>query len=105
MQTSGRVEYMFVNVGEDIEIKLTVQHLRMMAGRDNPCINNEEYSAIQCEEQCFWRWSTRQANCRGSWMTGINLPICNDYEGMRLLIAGYRKYRQMKMVFGQIRIE
>lgn len=98
MQTSGRVEYMFINVGEEIEIKLTVQHLRMMAGRDNPCINDEEYSIIQCEEQCFWRWSTQKSKCRGSWMTGINLPICNNYEEMLLLISDYRKYKQNEIL-------
>lgn len=92
MQTSGRVEYMFVNVGEEIEVKLTAQHLRMLPSIDNRCSNDDEHSAVQCEERCYWQWSTEQAKCRGSWMPDVKLPLCNNYEQMRKLISGYRKW-------------
>lgn len=91
MQTSGRVEYMFVNVGEDIEIKLTAQHLRMLASQDNDCSSDDKYSAIDCEERCYWGWATEKSHCRGPWMPSIDLPLCNKYDDMKNLIVNYRK--------------
>lgn len=82
---------MFVNVGEDIEIKLTAQHLRMLASRDNNCSDDGRYSAIECEERCYWLWATARVQCRGSWMTDIDLPYCNNAEDMTKLIIDYQK--------------
>lgn len=91
MQSTGRVEYMFVNVGEDIEIKLTAQHLRRLAGQKNKCSDDDQYSAIDCEERCYWRWVADQTGCRGTWMTDIDRPACNNYDNMTKLIITYRK--------------
>lgn len=91
MQTSGRVEYMYINVNEEIEIKLNAQHFKMIASRDNKCSNDDLHSAVQCEERCFWRQSTESVQCRGPWMPGINLPLCNNYTSMRNLIINYQK--------------
>lgn len=44
MQSSGRVEYLYVEVGEQIEIKLTVQNFAMMQNNDNSCSNQEKMS-------------------------------------------------------------
>lgn len=92
MQTSGRVEYMFVSVGEEIEIKLTAQHLRMLPSLNNKCSNDLQNSAVQCEERCYWRWATQNSKCRGPWMPDIKLPLCNDYDHLRQLITDYRKW-------------
>lgn len=99
MQTSGRVEYMFINVGEDIEIKLTAQHFRKLSSRDNTCVMDDEYSAIDCEERCFWRHATNGPNCRGPWMPGIDLPLCNNYTQIKNLIIRYRKYGPLSALF------
>lgn len=37
MQSSGRVEYMFIEINEVIEIKLTVQHFTQLRGRGSTC--------------------------------------------------------------------
>lgn len=91
MQTSGRVEYMYINVNEEIEIKLNAQHFKMMASRDNKCSHDDQHSAVQCEEKCFWRQSTEGTKCRGPWMPGLNLPLCNNYTDMKSLIINYKK--------------
>ena len=47
MQTSGRVEYMYIDVGEEVEIKLTAQHFSMMANIDTKCSTKRAYSATK----------------------------------------------------------
>jgi hypothetical protein len=44
MKTTGRVEYMYVEVNEEIEIKVTTQQFTMMANRDKACNNKLDYS-------------------------------------------------------------
>lgn len=90
MQTSGRVEYMYINVNEEIEIKLTAQHFKKMVGA-NRCTYDDLHSAVQCEERCFWHQVTEKTKCRGPWMTDLDLPLCNNYKSMRDLIINYRK--------------
>lgn len=92
MQTSGRVEYMFVTPNEEIEIKLNSQHFQKISCRRRPCSNDNSYSAIQCEEICFWQHTTKEIGCRGPWMTGLPLPVCNNYTAMKELIVKYEKW-------------
>lgn len=47
MQTSGRVEYMYIEVNEEVEVKLTVQNFMMMENRDNTCTFDKQYSATK----------------------------------------------------------
>lgn len=44
-KASGRVEYMFVGVEEDVEIKLQTQFFNMMTDGEKQCLNIPGYSA------------------------------------------------------------
>lgn len=90
MQTSGRVEYMYLRVGEDVEIKLTAQHFNMLSSNDNSCSNDINYSVIQCAEVCQWSKVARKIGCSGPWMPDISQPYCNNYTQMRDLIVEYQ---------------
>lgn len=91
MQLSGRVEYMYINVNESIEIKLSAQHFKMLANRDNKCSNDNLHSAIQCEETCFWNQVTENIGCKGPWMRDLNLPLCSNYTSLRQLMVNYQR--------------
>lgn len=90
MQTSGRVEYMYIKVNEEIEIKLTAQHFKKIPCA-NKCTNDDLHSAVQCEERCFWRQVIEQTKCRGPWMTDLDVPLCNNYTSIKQLIARYQE--------------
>lgn len=91
MKKSGRVEYMYINVNEEIEIKLTAQHFKKMSCTNDKCTNDNLHSAVQCVERCFWRQVTEKIQCRGPWMPGLDLPLCNNYTSMRKLFINYDK--------------
>lgn len=91
METSGRVEYMYINVNEDIEIKLTAQHFKKLMCKNNKCTNDDAQSAVQCEERCFWRQLLEITKCRGPWIDLPYVPLCNNYTSMLLLIQKYNK--------------
>lgn len=93
MQRSGRVEYVYVEAEEDIEIKLAVQHFTMLENSDNRCNNEINYSAIQCGEDCRWRDITANIGCTAPWIPNINLPTCNTFNQIREFVNIYnRKY-------------
>lgn len=60
MQTSGRVEHMYVEVNEEVEIKLTVQHYTMMSDADSTCTNDKTYSSTRVRQftkmAAFGKW-------------------------------------------------
>lgn len=94
METSGRSEYMFVRVNEDIEIKLGAQHFNAIPSREEPCELAPGYGFNTCAEECSWRRVTATANCSGPWMRGEvtqSWPYCSSYESMLQLIQGYMK--------------
>lgn len=92
MQRSGRVEYVYVDAEEDIEIKLAVQHFTMMESSDNRCNNDINYSAIQCGQTCRWQDITTRSGCTAPWIPNIKLPACDTYDDIKNLITIYRKY-------------
>lgn len=47
MRGSGRVEYVFVNVNEEIEIKLQSQFFSNVQTRDEACSSEEGYSDLK----------------------------------------------------------
>lgn len=92
MQRSGRVEYVYVEAQEDIEIKLAVQHFAMLESSDNRCNNQINYSAIQCGEDCRWKDITSRIGCTAPWIPNIDLPTCNTFSQIREFISIYRRY-------------
>lgn len=90
MQTSGRGEYMYIRVGEEVEIKLTAQHFNMLSSNENNCTNDRDYSVIRCLEMCQWTKITTDIGCSGPWMPGITKPYCSNYTQMKDLIVQYQ---------------
>ncbi|CAD7085902.1 unnamed protein product [Hermetia illucens] len=88
-KASGRVEYMFVGVEEDVEIKLQTQFFNMMTDGEKQCLNIPGYSAPKCGELCLWRELTNHYQCTGPWMPDIDMPTCSTYETMSKLITDY----------------
>lgn len=96
MQSSGRGEYMFVQVYEEIEIKLNAQHFNRLPTNENPCSIEPDYSFIGCSELCQWSRITHDVGCTAPWMSEIELPTCNNYEQMRDLLVEYGQYDILK---------
>lgn len=92
METSGRGEYMYLKVGEDVDIKLTAQHFNQLSSNENPCSNDINYSVIRCSELCNWSKITSSVGCSAPWMPGIDQPYCNNFTLMRDLIVQYQAY-------------
>ncbi len=65
METSGRVEYMYIKSGEEVEIKLTATHFNMKSGRDRTCTDDIHHSAIRCADICQWTKITDPIGCSG----------------------------------------
>lgn len=116
-QTSGRVEHMFIEVHEEVELKLTAQNYVMMPNIDSKCTEdpNKSISKVgfclfvseprlttvhslitvfgytQCGEICHWRRVADSVKCGGPWMdTGY--PECGDYESTNDLINAYKEW-------------
>lgn len=47
MKGSGRVEYVFVGVNEEIEIKLQTQYFSNVQTREEACSDDEDYSDLK----------------------------------------------------------
>ena len=43
MQSSGRVEYLYLEANEEMEIRLSTQHFFMLASYENECV---EFSSV-----------------------------------------------------------
>ncbi|XP_034474031.1 acid-sensing ion channel 4-A isoform X1 [Drosophila innubila] len=89
MKGSGRVEYVFVNIREEIEIKLQSQFFSNVETREQECSRKEGYSDLKCGEICIWKDLAEEANCSGPWMHDIEQEPCNDNASMRNLIEDY----------------
>ncbi|XP_030030448.2 uncharacterized protein LOC115447497 [Manduca sexta] len=84
----GLVDYLFVKVGESLDIKLKVDEYAMISGEDDPCSYKADYSANVCTAQCVWDKVGKETGCSGPWMVS-DLPRCDNFTGMRTLIASY----------------
>lgn len=88
--TSGRGEYMFVRVFEDIEIKLTPQHFNRLPRNDNRCSLQPDYSYTECSEVCQWGKVTQRVGCTVPWMDEMpDVSNCNSYEQMRDMLVEF----------------
>lgn len=91
MDISGRVEYLFINVNEEIEIKLSPQEFLMVNQRGTPCADLMSYSSTNCTEYCRVYNVTHSVGCSGPWISGSDLKYCDNYNDMRNLIVTYNK--------------
>ncbi|KAM3962682.1 amiloride-sensitive sodium channel pickpocket 17 [Aphomia sociella] len=87
----GQVDYIYVNIGDTLDVKLQVEQYVKISNDDDPCTNMDNYSANECTTQFVWEQSAYQAGCSGPWMN-INLPYCNNFDGMRKLISAYLNF-------------
>ncbi|KOB68329.1 Uncharacterized protein OBRU01_18484, partial [Operophtera brumata] len=78
------VYYLYVSVGETVDVKLTVDKYSKISGEHDPCTFEKDYSA----NLCVWDLVGEQAGCSGPWMTS-DLPRCSNYTTMRDLITAY----------------
>lgn len=89
MQMSGRVEYMFLEVNEEVEVKLTAQHFATIPSTTNLC--EEEGQVTKCEETCVWDEIKSVSNCSAPWIPNIGLPYCDDYKSYAKLTTSYQR--------------
>ncbi len=45
MKNSGRVEYMYIEVNEEIHLKVNAEHFLQLRGYDNKCTNDYHLGA------------------------------------------------------------
>ncbi|XP_055633180.1 uncharacterized protein LOC129773577 [Toxorhynchites rutilus septentrionalis] len=88
-QSSGRVEYLFLEVNEQIEVKMTAQHLHMLPS-ENLCTTVLEMSSTRCSELCHWRHVVNIAGCTGPWMPDIEQRTCSTSNETQQLIKHYQ---------------
>lgn len=92
MQTSGRVEYMYVTVDEEVEIKLTAQHFNVISTSEKPCSDDINYSAIQCFEIIQLEKIMSTVGCTAPWMRHDDFSYCSNFTQMKELISKYQGY-------------
>jgi hypothetical protein len=51
--SSGRIEYLFMDVNEEIELKLTTQHFTQLRGRGSSCSDDVALSTSIVREKTF----------------------------------------------------
>ncbi|XP_058815463.1 uncharacterized protein LOC131678978 [Topomyia yanbarensis] len=90
MQSSGRVEYLFMEVDEEVEVKLTTQHFYMLPSDENQCTTESEMSSTRCSELCHWRHVVEKVGCTGPWMPGIEGEQCHTAKDTQQLIKYYK---------------
>ncbi|XP_065356122.1 uncharacterized protein ppk17 [Calliphora vicina] len=91
MKASGRVEYVFADINEDIEIKLQSQYFSNIETKQLSCSRKQGYSDLKCGEVCIWHELGRKTNCSGPWMHDAHVPYCSTYKSMMKLIGEYGK--------------
>ncbi|EDW04016.1 acid-sensing ion channel 4-A [Drosophila grimshawi] len=90
MKGSGRVEYVFASINEELEIKLQTQFFSNVETRMESCSRQEGYSDLKCGEICIWQDLADEVNCSGPWMPDIDHEPCNNNESMRDLVLSYK---------------
>ncbi|KAJ0176846.1 hypothetical protein K1T71_008025 [Dendrolimus kikuchii] len=86
----GLVDYLYVNVGETIDVKLKVDEYVKISSDDELCTNEDYYSANVCTEEYVWKKVIEQVGCSGPWMD-CDVSRCDNYTSMRNLISAYLK--------------
>ncbi|CAG4991716.1 unnamed protein product [Colias eurytheme] len=84
----GLVDYLYINTGETLDVKLTVQLYHMISDDHTPCTEDPHYSANYCTTKFVWDEVAKDVNCSGPWMKSP-LPHCNNFNDMRRLISSY----------------
>ncbi|XP_029729547.2 uncharacterized protein LOC109429390 [Aedes albopictus] len=95
MQSSGRVEYLFMEVDEEIEIKLTTQHFYMLPSAENMCTTENEMSSTRCSELCHWHHVVNIVGCTGPWMPDIEQELCDTANETQQLIKHYKRLEDL----------
>ncbi|XP_055547330.1 uncharacterized protein LOC129731383 [Wyeomyia smithii] len=95
MQSSGRVEYLFMEVDEEVEVKLTTQHFQMLPSSENDCTEGSEISSTRCSELCHWRHVVEAVGCTGPWMPDIEAEQCHTANDTQQLIKHYKAMEDM----------
>ncbi|KAL4707994.1 hypothetical protein ACJJTC_010610 [Scirpophaga incertulas] len=85
----GLVDYLYCNVGETIDVKLTVNQYMKISQNEDVCVTDDGYSANTCTTRYVWDRVGRMAGCSGPWMENSSLPQCSNFTAMRKLIAAY----------------
>ncbi|XP_046966153.1 acid-sensing ion channel 2 [Vanessa cardui] len=84
----GLVDYLYVNTGEKVDVKLKVDEYIMISEAQDPCSIEANYSANACTTQYVTDAVAESVGCSGPWMKS-DLPYCNNFEDMRSLISSY----------------
>ncbi|XP_053691765.1 uncharacterized protein LOC128740255 [Sabethes cyaneus] len=95
MQSSGRVEYLFVEVDEEVEVKLTTQHFYMLPSSENLCTTGAEMSSTKCSELCHWHHVVNTVGCTAPWMPDIDGEQCHTAQDTQQLIKYYKLMEDM----------
>ncbi|KFB49246.1 AGAP010146-PA-like protein [Anopheles sinensis] len=95
MQSSGRVEYLYLEVNEEMEIRLATQHFFMLASYENECVERSTVSSTRCGEDCHWNAVVDMVGCSGPWMPGLKAPCCTNAEDTKQLIKLYRQLEDL----------
>ncbi|RVE41216.1 hypothetical protein evm_014133 [Chilo suppressalis] len=92
VHNGGLVNYFHFKVGETIDVSLTVNQYVMISSSDDPCVDNDSYSANNCTTRRVWSEVERIAGCSGPWLLGSDLPACHNFTTMRRLISTYMSF-------------
>ncbi|XP_063624613.1 degenerin-like protein asic-1 [Cydia splendana] len=84
----GLVDYLYVNTGETIDVKLSVDQYQKISRDHDPCVNWENYSTNECTTKHVSYLVGEAVGCSGPWMLS-DLPRCDNYNDMRSLITEY----------------
>ncbi|XP_059468817.1 acid-sensing ion channel 2-like [Neocloeon triangulifer] len=91
LQNFGSQELIILPIGEQLNVKLTVQQLERKDHPKSECNPDWQYSATNCVERCRWQEIADKAGCSVPWMPGVGYPECNNYTAMRTVMVEYRK--------------
>lgn len=83
------MEYLYLEVGEEMEIKLTPEQFNQIPTQKNPCVTDVNYSASQCSETKRWTNIAKEVGCIGPWMQGLHYPLCWNVDKLLKLLKAY----------------
>lgn len=109
LKASGRIEYVFAEINERVEVKLQSQYFSNVATKAQSCSGKPGYSdfkvqksqhtktlilkkILQCSESYIWQELSRKTNCSGPWIHETHVPPCSNYKSMMKLVGEYGKY-------------
>lgn len=89
--TSGRVENLFLNVQEEMELKVIPHHYLQFRGRGQTCSDDVTKSTSLCREKCIWQLVEMEVKCSGPWVPNRTTIDCHNYEDIRRMTVAYKK--------------